>query len=178
MSSARHVAADLPDDRWQRPPGTTDATVEALGRLSEALEYVHRVRGALYELHQLVGRADFLFEEAAELLRDAGHGQLADIVEGDVVGRNVLPGRWTFQVVEEFDDTYYLPVVGTEEHIRTELLRAPPSLRERAEGGTPDPGTGRARAPPAGARLMGRSRVRLPPPTRMKRAAGLRLTAV
>ena len=25
----------------------------------------------------------------------------------EVVGRNVLNGRWTFQVVEEFDDGYY-----------------------------------------------------------------------
>jgi hypothetical protein len=27
-----------------------------------------------------------------------------------VVGRNVLDGRWTFQVVDEFDDSCYEPV--------------------------------------------------------------------
>lgn len=109
-------------DPWERPAGTTDQTVEALGKLSEALEYVHRVRGAVYELHQLIGRADLLFGEGAELLRRAGHGELADLVETEVVGRNVLPGRWTFQVVEEFDDTYYWPAVRAEEQAREELV--------------------------------------------------------
>ncbi|MGX1762850.1 hypothetical protein ACWIGW_34845 [Nocardia brasiliensis] len=28
-------------------------------------------------------------------------------VTGTHDGRNVIPGRWTFQVVEEYDDTYY-----------------------------------------------------------------------
>lgn len=117
-------------DRWVRPAGMTDETVEALGKLSEALEYVHRVRGACYELHQLVGRADFLFEDAASLLRHAGHDRLAGLVEAEVVGRNVLPGRWTFQVVEEFDDTYYQPVVAVEERIRTELVGGRRHLHE------------------------------------------------
>ena len=34
----------------------------------------------------------------------------ADRFEAEVVGRNVLDGRWTFQIVEEFDDLYYGPV--------------------------------------------------------------------
>src|SRR5690606_37309548 len=27
--------------------------------------------------------------------------------DDEIVGRNVLDGRWTFQIVEEFDDLYY-----------------------------------------------------------------------
>jgi len=84
-----------------------DAITEAVGRASEALEYVERARGHLYSLHQLIGRADFLFEEAADLFRDAGQPAVADRLERDVVGRNVLDGRWTFQIVEEFDDLYH-----------------------------------------------------------------------
>lgn len=100
---------------------TDDATVEALGKVSEALEYVHRVRGAFYELHQLMGRADDLFGDAVQMLRNAGHEQAADLLALEVVGRNVLPGKWTFEVVEQFDDTYYLPVVDVERRIREEL---------------------------------------------------------
>ncbi len=98
---------DLPvgDPHW-RPAGVSDATVEAVGKLSEALEWVERARGALYELHQLLGRADLTFGEAVEALRAAGHDDEADLVAGEIVGRNVLPGRWTFAVVEEFEDTY------------------------------------------------------------------------
>ena len=83
---------------------------EAVGRASEALEYVERARGHLYSLHQLIGHADFLFEEAADLFRAAGEPETADAIGREIVGRNVLDGRWTFQVVDEFDDTYYRAV--------------------------------------------------------------------
>jgi hypothetical protein len=44
--------------------------------MTEAFEKVQRARGALYDLHQLIGI-------------------------------DVLEGRWTYQVVEEFDDGFY-----------------------------------------------------------------------
>lgn len=88
-------------------PFQPDARTEAVGRASEALEYVERARGHLYSLHQLIGRADFLFEEAAALLRDADQPEEAARFDEEVVGRNVLDGRWTFQIVEEFDELYY-----------------------------------------------------------------------
>ena len=53
------------------------------------------------------GRADLTVGEAAEALREAGHEDLAERLERELVGRNVLDGRWTFQVVEEFDDGYW-----------------------------------------------------------------------
>jgi len=99
-----------------RPDGVPDTLVEAIGRAGEALEYVERARGHLYSLHQLIGRADFLFEEAAGLLRECGQHEDARRIETDVVGRNVLDGRWTFQIVEEFDDLYHRHV--------TEAVRA------------------------------------------------------
>ena len=111
-----------PDDPWARPPGVDDATVEATGTLSEALEWVARARGHLYEFHQLMGRADLTFGEAADQLAAAGHAALADLVNREVVGRNVLHGRWTFQVVEEFDDGYYGPVAAVEAQVRDDLV--------------------------------------------------------
>ena len=106
----------------QRPAGVSDETVAAAGKASEALEWIERARGALYEFHQLMGRADLLFGDAADLLEDAGHGDLAKLVRTDVVGRNVLDGRWTFQIVEEFDDCYYEVVRDAERRIRDDLL--------------------------------------------------------
>lgn len=88
----------------------SDGLVEAIGRISEGFEYLERARGHLFSLHQLIGRADLLFEEAAELLQEAGCADDAEQVRRDVVGRNVLDGRWTFQIVEEFDDLYYEPI--------------------------------------------------------------------
>ena len=85
----------------------SDETVEGVGKLSEAFEYVERAKGHLYSFHQLMGRADFLVEESADILRRAGHDRFADRLDEDLVGRNVLDGRWTFQIVEEFDEVYY-----------------------------------------------------------------------
>ena len=84
-----------------------DALIEAVGKASEALEYVERARGHLYSFHQLLGRADIEFGKAADLLEQCGDREGADRMQTEVVGRNVLDGRWTFQVIEEFDDLYY-----------------------------------------------------------------------
>ncbi len=81
--------------------------VEAIGKASEALEYVERARGHLYAFHQLIGRADIEFGKAAELLDACGLASDAATLTQKVVGRNVIEGRWTFQVVDEFDDLYY-----------------------------------------------------------------------
>lgn len=83
------------------------ATVEAVGKLTEALETVEVARGHLYAFHQLTGSADFALEEAIELLDRAGHTKLAADLSRELLGRNVLPGRWTFQVIEDYEDTYY-----------------------------------------------------------------------
>lgn len=82
-------------------------TVDAVGKATEALEYVERARGHLYAFHQLIGRADFLFEESACRLAAAGHSEQAASLWRNVVGRDVLEGRWTFEIVEGFDDDYY-----------------------------------------------------------------------
>ena len=89
-----------------RPVGDSE-TVDAVGKATEALEYVERARGHLYAFHQLIGRADALFEESACRLAAEGHVAEAASLWSNVVGRDVLEGRWTFQIVEGFDDDYY-----------------------------------------------------------------------
>jgi hypothetical protein len=102
-------------------PDLDDATVEGLGKLSEALETVDQARGLLYGFHQLTGKADRLLQDAVDLLRDAGHASLADDLERDLVGRNVVADRWTFQIVEDFDDSYWAAFRAFDERARAEL---------------------------------------------------------
>ncbi|WBB92000.1 hypothetical protein [Verrucosispora sp. WMMC514] len=109
------------DDEHSRPEGVDDTTVEALGELSKALETIHRVRGHLYSAHQLVGGADLTLDRVVELLRQAGHDEVANRVERELLGRNVLPGRWTFQLMEEFDDGYYATFQEVERYARETL---------------------------------------------------------
>jgi hypothetical protein len=109
------------DDYDRRPAGVDDATAEAVGAVSEALEWVERARGQLYAFHQLMGHADLALGDAGDKLRDAGHEVVADRLRDEVVGRNVLCGRWTFQVVEEFDDNYWSVFRNHEKRVRDEL---------------------------------------------------------
>ncbi|KQY60641.1 hypothetical protein ASD11_04875 [Aeromicrobium sp. Root495] len=113
---------DAPAPRHQRPDGVSDETVEALGKLSEALEAVEEARGALYAFHRLSGHADLQVGEAADQLREAGHGGLADRLETELVGRNVIDGRWTFQIVEDYDEHYYATFKDLERSARDELI--------------------------------------------------------
>ncbi len=116
----------------------SDDTVDAVGKVTEALEFVERARGHLYSFHQLMGHADLLLGEACDALRTAGHDAVADRLETDMVGRNVLEGRWTFQVVEEFDDNYWSRFREHERQVRDELLeRCPPPPRSTDEGAAP-----------------------------------------
>jgi hypothetical protein len=110
------------DRLLRRPEGLDDATVAAAGKVTEALEWVERARGHLYEFHQLMGHADLTLGEAVGELEEAGHGELARQLRTQIVGRNVLYGRWSFQIVEEFDDGYYEAIRGAEEQVRNDLL--------------------------------------------------------
>jgi hypothetical protein len=99
-----------PDPDHQRPADVSDETVSALGKLSEALEAVEEARGKLYGFHRLNGTADLALGEAVGLLREAGHDHDADSIEREVVGRNVIEGRWTFQIVEDVTMTTTITV--------------------------------------------------------------------
>jgi hypothetical protein len=107
-----------------------DETVAAVGKVSEALEFVERARGHLYSFHQLMGHADLLLGEACDALDDAGHREVASRLRTELVGRNVLHGRWTFQVVEEFDDGYWSEFRAQERRVRDELQRGERHVHE------------------------------------------------
>ena len=123
-----------PEPTWlasdRRPEGVDDDTVDAVGKLSEAVEWVERARGRLYDFHQMMGHADLLAGEAVDLLRACGQGGLAQDVDEHLVGRNVLEGRWTFQIVEEFDLTYYSAFKEGLAHLERELMGGWPHVLE------------------------------------------------
>ena len=107
-----------------------DRTIDAVGKITEALETTERARGHLYSFHQLTGSADLQLGEACDLLREAGHTELAERIEHELVGRNVIDGRWTFQVVEEYDDTYCSVFRAFEQEARDTLTGGRRHLHE------------------------------------------------
>ena len=114
--------SDRPSSEHRRPQGVDDATVEALGTISEALEAAEVARGHLYAFHRMSGTVDLTLGKGVEQLRDAGHTELADLLQRELVGRNVLEGRWTFQIVEEYDDGYHAAFRALEQRCRDELV--------------------------------------------------------
>ncbi|MGI8417005.1 MAG: hypothetical protein ACR2P2_12540 [Nakamurella sp.] len=113
-----------------RPDGVSDATVAALGKLSEALEIVEHARGLLYGFHRLSGSADLTLQQAVDMLREAGQGELADDIDRTLVGRDTVDGMWSFQLVESYDAQYWAVFRQAEEHARLQLGVAVPHLYE------------------------------------------------
>src|SRR4051794_10839340 len=110
------------DNQNSRPDGVSDDAVAAAGKMSEALETLERARGHLYAFHQLLGETDLKLDDALELLQSCDATALAEQIEQDLLGRNVLSGRWTFQVVEEFDDEYWTVFREHERAVRETLV--------------------------------------------------------
>ena len=100
----------------------TDPDVRASGLMGEAFERVERARGALYDLHQLIGGADNQLDEVVDALTEAGRADLADGLRRELIGIDVLEGRWTFQVVEEFEEGFYARWREWEERVRQETV--------------------------------------------------------
>ena len=104
FGSARHP--DRPPGH-PVPDGVGDATVTALGELSAAFEVIEEARGHVYAFHRRSGQADLELQQALDHLREAGHRAIADEIDEVLVGRDVVPGLWTYQIVEAYDRTYY-----------------------------------------------------------------------
>ncbi|MFE3857098.1 hypothetical protein ACFXPN_38920 [Streptomyces griseorubiginosus] len=140
----QEVAHDGPDRDHRRPAGVDDTTVEALGALSKALETTERARGRLYDFHQMTGTADLQLDRAVRLLEEAGHPEWAAKIRSEILGRNVIPGHWTFQIVEAYNATYYRPFQRLETTAVQELAQGRDHLyeaemkEERRTPGHPD----------------------------------------
>ncbi|MGI8867880.1 MAG: hypothetical protein ACR2F6_03260 [Mycobacteriales bacterium] len=127
FGTAKHPSRPV---EHERPTGAGDATIDAVGKLSEALEVVENARGHLYAFHRLSGHADLTLQQAVEDLRDAGHAALADEIDDVLVGRDVVPGNWTFQIVEAYDDSYWSVFRSVERVVRDRLVSGLPHVYE------------------------------------------------
>src|SRR6185312_810382 len=127
FSSAKHPERT---SEHPRPPSLDDDTVTALGKLSEALEVVENARGALYAFHRMSGQADLALQDAVRLLRDAGQHALADEIDEVLVGRAVVPGMWTFQLVEAYDEQYWRVFRAVDAEARRRLTGGAPHVFE------------------------------------------------
>jgi hypothetical protein len=90
----------------------TEAELEAAHRIDLGLEWLHRAHGALVAFHHKTGHAMDHLATAEDLLREAGHQELADRLRDDLLPRGVVPrddgpGQWTYEVLEAFEAGLY-----------------------------------------------------------------------
>ena len=98
-----------------------DATLRAVHRLEVAAEWIERAFGALLDAHHAAGHAQEMLLVAADLLDEAGHGELAALVRSDAACKDAADGRWTYQVVDEFRSHLLDPVRRVDQRVRDEL---------------------------------------------------------
>jgi hypothetical protein len=127
FGSARHPERAT---AHQRPAGSDDATVDAVGRISAAFEVVENARGMLYAFHRMSGEADLALQDGVTALRAAGHQDLADEIDDVLVGRDVVRDMWTFQLVEAYDEQYWQVFRAVEEQVRDQLSGGTPHVFE------------------------------------------------
>jgi hypothetical protein len=120
--------------RWVDPAAGVDAidaaTLEAVHRLEVAVEWIERSFGALLDAHHHAGHGQEMLLAAADLLDEAGHAELADLVRSDAACKDAAHGRWTYQVVDEFRSHLLEPARRVDERVRQELTGG---LRHRYE---------------------------------------------
>ena len=98
-----------------------DDAIEAAQLVEVATEWVERAFGRLLDAHHDVGHAQLMLLEAADALERAGHADLARRAREEVAPLDVIAGRWTYQIVDEFRDHMLSPVRAFDEEVRRRL---------------------------------------------------------
>jgi hypothetical protein len=112
---------------------------EALHQLELGVEHLHRAHGHLVSFHHDTGRAMNHLDRARELMRETGHDWVADRLRDEHLPRGVvsdcLPeetaGRWSYDVLEEFQDSFLAEVVQFDEAVRERLAGGRRHISER-----------------------------------------------
>ncbi|MDH6614504.1 hypothetical protein M2163_001612 [Streptomyces sp. SAI-135] len=112
------------------PQASTTRPSRPSGRCPRHWRRPSGARGRLYDFHQLTGTADLELDRAVRLLEEAGHPEWAAKVRSEILGRNVIPGHWTFQIVEAYNATYYRPFQQLEASAVQELAQGRDHLYE------------------------------------------------
>ena len=112
----------------------TETEREALHRVTLGREWLRRAHGELLAFHHSVGHGMDHFAAAERLLRDAGHTDLADRIRDEYLPTGVVDeDRWSYDVVEDFEDGVLADVEAFESVARERLADGQRHVAERAQ---------------------------------------------
>lgn len=118
--------------------GTADlpsgAERAALHELTLGMEWIHRAHGHLLAFHHSTGHGMDHLAEAETLFREAGHVELADTIRDEYLPRGVIDGdRWSYDVVEDFEDGVFRDLQAFETAVRAEVADGKRHVAERVQ---------------------------------------------
>jgi hypothetical protein len=112
----------------------TDGEVRAIHRVELGIEWLHRAHGSLLEFHHNTGHAMEHFADAEALLREHGHEDLADEIRDQYLPRGVVDGgRWSYDVVESFQEDMLEDLTAFEKRTRQEVADGRRHVAERSQ---------------------------------------------
>ena len=122
------VPDDTPHD------SLSESELEALHEVELGLEWLQRAQGELIEFHHATGHGMDHLNDAESLLRTSGHDELADGLARELLPHGVVDGdRWSYDVLESFQDTVLAETEGFERRVRAELVDGERHVRERRQ---------------------------------------------
>jgi len=114
-------------------PELTAGEEAALHRAGLGIEWLRRAHGSLVEFHHATGHAMDHLYEAETTLRDCGHTELADQLRDELLPRGAVEDRWTYDLLESFDDGLLADATAVERGLREELADGQRHITERKQ---------------------------------------------
>jgi hypothetical protein len=112
----------------------SDTECEALHEVELGLEWVQRAQGYLLEFHHATGHGMDHLSRAEELLRATGNDDLADAIRTELLPQGVVDeDRWSYDVLENFQNGLLAETRSLEGRVRRELADGERHVRERRQ---------------------------------------------
>lgn len=106
----------------------------AMHEVEVGIEWLLRAQGRLLAFHHAIGHGMDHLDVAESRLRADGYETLADHLRDDILPRGVTgDDRWSYNVVEEFQQAFLRPVTEFEETSREVVTDGKRHVEERAQ---------------------------------------------
>jgi len=124
----------MPIDDPSMGADLTETEVEALHEVELGVEWSHRAHGKLLAFHHNTGHAMEHLAAAEALLRESGHGDIADDVRDRYLPRGVVDGdRWSYDLVESFQHGFMDDLTAFAERTRHDVADGRSHVAERRQ---------------------------------------------
>lgn len=119
-----------------------DIDCDSLHEVELCIERLHRAHGHLVAFHHNIGRGMNHLAAAEQGLRDAGHRDIADTIRDNYLPRGVIAGdgspdpidgRWSYDILENFEDVFLTDIVDYGREIHERLSGGARHVAEREQ---------------------------------------------